>query len=139
MNAAALRETIAVGAITGMRSMAGPALLARRHGGVLSGVLPLMAAGEMVLDKTSVVGDRTDAVPLAGRALMGAVVGGYIARQNGGHVVAGAAIGAATAIVAAHLAMRIRQRLPLSTAAGGALEDAIVMGIGALYAGRPRR
>ena len=139
MNAAARRETIAVGAITGMRSMAGPALLARRHGGVLSGVLPLMAMGEMVLDKTSVVGDRTDAVPLAGRALMGAVVGGYIARQNGGDVVAGAAIGAATAIAAAHLAMRIRQRLPLSTVAGGALEDAIVMGIGALYAGRRRR
>jgi hypothetical protein len=27
MNAAAIRETMAVGAITGMRSMAGPALL----------------------------------------------------------------------------------------------------------------
>jgi len=139
MNAAAMRETIAVGAITGMRSMAGPALLARRHGGVLSGVLPLMAVGEMVLDKTSIVGDRTDAVPLAGRALMGALVGGYIARQNRGHVLAGGIIGAATAIIAAHLAMRIRRRLPLSTAAGGALEDAIVMGIGALYATRPRR
>src|SRR5687768_8230388 len=109
MNAAAMRETIAVGAITGMRSMAGPALLARRHGGVLSGVLPLMAVGEMVLDKTSVVGDRTDAVPLAGRALMGALVGGYIARQNRGHVLAGGIIGAATAVIAAHLAMRIRR------------------------------
>jgi hypothetical protein len=69
---------------------------------------------------------------------MGALVGGYIARQNRGHVLAGGVIGAATAIIAAHLAMRMRRQLPLSTAAGGALEDAIVMGISALYATRPR-
>jgi uncharacterized membrane protein len=137
MNAAALNATLALGAITGMRSMAGPAALAARYGGAIRNVVAVLAAGEMVVDKTSFVGNRIDPIPLAGRAVAGALIGGVIARQEHGHIVLGAATGAAAAIIAAHVAFRLRQRLPFSNAVNGLVEDTIVTGIAALYAGRP--
>jgi len=138
MNAAALNETLALGAITGMRSMAGPAILARRYGGILKPVTALFAAGEMAVDKTTVVGDRTDAIPLAGRAVMGALVGGIIARENHGNVVFGAAVGAAAAFMGAHLAFRLRKQLPEGPM-GGFIEDGVVMGLGAMFSSRARQ
>ena len=134
MNASSLNETIAIGAITGMRSMAGPAALALRHDGVLPRVVALMAAGEMLLDKTSLVGDRVAPIPLAGRALMGAIAGGIIARESRGDVLLGGLVGAAAAVITAHLAYHARKRLPMSSEIAGVLEDAIVIAIGAYAA-----
>ena len=133
MTRATLKRILAIGAITGMRSMAGAATLAR-HGGLLKGATALMAAGEMAVDKTSFVGNRTDALPLAGRTAMGALLGALIARDRHDGVVFGALLGAATAVAAAHLAYQLRIRMPLAAVAGGLLEDAIVVGAGALYA-----
>ena len=135
MNASALKQTIALAAITGMRSMAGPTVLAFRHGGTLKRVATLAAAGEMAADKTAMVGDRIDAVPLAGRAMMGALVGGTIAREQSGSLITGGLLGAVVAVAAAHLAYRLRKQLPVNTALGGVIEDAVVLGIGA-YAAR---
>jgi hypothetical protein len=137
MNAAAINEALALGAITGMRSMAGPAILGRRYGGMLKPVTALFAAGEMAADKTTVIGDRTDAIPLAGRAVMGALVGGIIAREHHGNIVLGAAVGAAAAFIGAHLAFRLRKQLPQG-AMGGLIEDGVVMGLSALYSSRAR-
>lgn len=134
MNAAALTDTLVLGALTGMRSMAGPAVLANRHGGALKGLVAALAAGEMVADKTSFVGNRTDPVPLAGRALLGAVVGGVIAREARNNPLVGALLGAAAAVAMTHLAFQVRKRLPLSNVAGGTLEDAVVIGLGTLVA-----
>ena len=134
MTAATFKRILAIGTITGMRSMAGAATLAAQHGGVLKSATALMAAGEMAVDKTSVAGDRTDALPLAGRAAMGALLGGLVARERHDSVMLGGLLGAATAVLATHLAYQLRTRLPLSTAAGGLLEDAIVVGAGTLYA-----
>ena len=133
MTQATLKRILAIGAITGMRSMAGAATLAR-HGGLLKGATALMAAGEMAADKTSFVGNRTDALPLAGRAAMGALLGALIARERHDGILFGGLLGAATAVAAAHLAYQLRTRLPVSTMAGGMLEDAIVVGAGTLYA-----
>ena len=113
-----------------MRSMSGPAALALARGGMLNRVLPAMAAGEMFADKTSVIGDRTDALPLAGRAMMGALVGGVIARDAGESMLAGGSIGAAAAVAAAFAAYHARKRLPLSSAPAGILEDLVVLSIG---------
>lgn len=135
----ALTDTLTLGALTGMRSMSGPLALALRRGGVSEGIFGLMAAGEMVADKTSLVGDRTDAFPLAGRALVGAVVGAMISREQGSSVIAGVALGAGAAVVAAHLAFRLRKRLPVSSTVGGMLEDALALGLAASYASRRRR
>jgi uncharacterized membrane protein len=134
MTAATLKRILAIGTITGMRSMAGAAALAARHDGVLKSATALMAAAEMAADKTSVVGNRTDALPLAGRAMMGALLGGLVAREHHDGVLLGGLLGAATAVLATHLAYQLRTRLPLSTTAGGMLEDAIVVGAGMLYA-----
>ncbi len=136
MNQASLRKTLALGAMTGMRSMSGPAALALEHDGILSSVVPMMAAAEMVADKTSFIGDRIDAVPLAGRAIMGAVVGGLVARDHRQNMATGSLVGAATAIVAAHLAYYLRQRLPLPGALAGVFEDAIVLGLASAQASR---
>jgi uncharacterized membrane protein len=136
MNAAALNQTIALGAITGMRTMAGPAALARRYGGIWKPLMAVMAAGEMIADKTPGIPDRIDALPLAGRAVMGALVGGVIAREEDGNVVLGALVGASTAVVVAHLAYYARKRLPIPSAFGGVVEDGIVMAIAAISARR---
>lgn len=133
MTPATLTRILAIGSMTGMRSMAGAATLAR-HARVLRGATALLAAGEMAADKTSAVGNRTDVLPLTGRALMGALLGGVIANEHRDNVLLGGLLGAATAVLAAHLACELRVRLPLSTLAGGLVEDAIVVGAATLYA-----
>lgn len=139
MTAGTLQRVLTLGAITGMRSMSGAATLAARHGGMLMPAAATLAAGEMIADKTSFVGNRTDAVPQAGRAVMGALVGGLVAREDGHSVWLGALVGAAAAVAATHLAYQLRGRLPLSTVAGGMLEDAVVIGAATLYARASRR
>jgi uncharacterized membrane protein len=136
MNAAAFNQTIALGAITGMRSMAGPAALARRYGGFWQPLISVMAAAEMIADKTPAAPDRIDTLPLAGRAAIGALVGGFIAHEEGGSVLFGGLLGASTAVIAAHLAYRLRKQLPLPGAVSGMIEDAVVMGIASLAARR---
>jgi len=127
------RKTLALGALTGMRSMAGPATLALRHGGLLGRVVGLLAASEMVADKTTLVPDRIDAGPLVGRAVLGAVVGGVVCYEDEENVLLGALLGASAAVVTAHLAYQARKRLPVSNAVGGMIEDAVVIGCGALF------
>jgi hypothetical protein len=89
----------------------------------------------MMLDKTAVIGDRIDPLPLAGRAVMGAMVGGIIARENRGSILLSALIGATAAVITAHLAYHARRRIPGASALGGLVEDAIVVAVGA-YAAR---
>ena len=139
MTAAVLTDTLVLGALTGMRSMSGPAILAAGRGGVLPRLALTLAAGEMVADKTDAIGDRVDPLPLGGRAAMGALVGGIIAHDRRGNRALGAALGAAAAVVMAHVACYLRKRAPGSNLLSGLTEDAIVTGVGAIYAGRLRR
>jgi uncharacterized membrane protein len=133
MNGSALNQTLVLGALSGMRSMAGAATLALRHGGVLGKIVPVLAFGELIADKTPFVGNRIDPFPLAGRALLGAVVGGVIAREEEHSVAVHALLGAATAVVAAHLAYRIRTQLPFSSLVGGLIEDSVVLSVASMY------
>lgn len=133
MNATLLRDIVALGAITGMRSMAGPATLAIGHG-TWSRTALALAAAEMVVDKTPFVGARTDALPLAGRAILGGIVGVVIAHERRGSRLLGGAIGAATVMAAAHVVSRTRRRHPSANVLGGVLEDLIVVGVGGAYA-----
>jgi hypothetical protein len=138
MNKAAVADTLLLGALSGMRSLAGPATLALRRGGTLARIAPLFAAGEMAVDKTSVVGNRTDAIPLSGRAAMGALVGGLVARDANSSILLGAIMGASAAVVMAHIAFRLRSRFPDSNVVGGLIEDALVVGVGGLRASSMR-
>ena len=117
MTQVTLMKIVGLGVVTGMRSMAGLTTLAWARSGAVKPVMAILAAGEMFADKTAVVGDRTDALPLAGRALMGAVVG---------------------AVVATHLAFRLRRRLPFPSAANGLLEDAVVLAAASLIGTQAR-
>lgn len=133
MSNASIRKIVALGALTGMRSMAGAAALAFQYGGTSFRVMPVLAAAEMIADKTAGIGNRIDAAPLAGRAIMGAIVGCVIAMEDNRNQLAGAALGAAAAVIAAHLAFHARKRLPVSPTVGGMIEDAVVLGLGARF------
>lgn len=127
MTQATLGRIVGLGTVTGMRSLAGLTALAWARSSAARPVMTLLAAGELFADKTSVVGDRTDAVPLGGRALMGAVVGAVVANERDENPIVGGMIGATTAIVATHLAFQLRRRLPFSSVANGLVEDAVVL------------
>jgi uncharacterized membrane protein len=129
-----VKKIVALGALTGVRSMAGLATLAFGHRAVARPVMALATAGEMIADKTSLVGDRTDPLPLAGRAMIGAVVGALVASEQDQDVLLGGVLGAATAFAAAHLAYYVRTRLPVSGVAGGLLEDGVVLAVASRYA-----
>ena len=126
-------KIMAIGAATGMRSMAGLATLAMSDRRVRP-FMALIAAGEMVADKTPWVGDRVDPLPLTGRVLIGAAAGAFIARQHRDDVLLGGALGATTAFIVAHLAFHARKRLPMSNVSGGLLEDAVVLALASRYA-----
>jgi hypothetical protein len=59
-----------------------------------------------------------------------------LARRASASVPAGALLGAASAVIAAHLAYRLRKRLPLPGAVGGVLEDGIVLTVCASHVSR---
>jgi uncharacterized membrane protein len=136
MDARTLRRVLALGTVTGMRSMAGAATLAAQRGGFVRGATAILAIGEMIADKTAVAGNRTDAGPQTGRAVMGALVGAFVAHEDGEPIWLGALVGAGTAVAATHLSYQWRTRVPLPITLAGLLEDAIVIGAGTLYAKR---
>jgi hypothetical protein len=137
MNSGTLKQIVVLGALSGMRSMAGLATLASVRPGVARPLMTLAAAGEMIADKTPWVGNRIEALPLTGRAITGATVGAWIAREQDQSAWVGAMLGAAAALVAAHLAYHGRKRLPLSSVAGGLIEDSLVISIASRYARHP--
>jgi uncharacterized membrane protein len=134
MNQGTLNRIVALGTLTGMRSTAGLATLALPHRGLARSVMAVAAAGEMIADKTALVGDRIDPLPLAGRAIIGAGLGAVIAAEQDENAVLGGLFGAAAAVVATYVAYHARKRLPLSSVTGGLLEDSLVIAIASRYA-----
>ena len=141
-------RTAAFAAISGVRAMAAPALLARAasRGDVsglrgtpfatlgsarVSNVLQVLMVGEMGGDKTALVPSRTSAGPLFARALSGALVGSalFVSRRRRG--VSGALLGAVSALAGVYAADRLRsaatQGLGLPDPAFGLLEDGLVL------------
>lgn len=149
-----------VGGVTGVRSMAGPALLGHgmerpgrlarllipRQDGPLeraltsdaaARLLPMLAVGEMIADKLPWIPPRTEPLPLLGRALLGAMAGAVIGRRAGTGALLPAAVGAVAAVAVASLATALRQRadeMGVSGTALGLLEDGAVMAAGAALA-----
>ncbi len=141
-------RTAALAAISGVRSMAAPALLARAvargevtglrgtrfaalgSGGVAT-VLQTLMLGEMAGDKTPLVPARTSAGPLFGRVLSGALVGSalFVSRRRPG--VSGALLGAVSALAGVYAADRLRsattQGLGLPDPVFGLIEDGLVL------------
>jgi uncharacterized membrane protein len=141
-------RAVAFAAISGVRSMAPPALLSRavRRGDVSGlratrfallgddrvwALLQALMLGEMIGDKTPFIPSRTSAGPLFGRALSGALVGSalFAARKRRG--LSGALLGAASALAGVYAADRLRsattQGLGLPDPLFGLLEDGLIL------------
>lgn len=98
----------------------------------LQKALQAAVSGEAVADKTGLLPPRTDPIPLAGRALLGAAAAAMAASWLTTSRITAAGVGAGAAVVAAHAATSIRSAASsrgapdLVTALG---EDAVVMGL----------
>jgi uncharacterized membrane protein len=129
-----------IGAVSGSRSMLGPALVGTRAlPAAAEGVLAAMSVAEMVVDKSAGIPARTAPLPLAGRALTGALAAAGYARP--GRRLASALLGAAGAITAAyafyHLRRLATERFGVSNSVAGLVEDATAIGVGAMLLRAP--
>jgi uncharacterized membrane protein len=136
----------AFGALSGGRSAIGPALLAlekqQRKGvfgariGRVATILEAMAAVELVADKLPVTTSRTRPFSLLARATSGAVVGAALSPKlrRAGAVVGAAAV--ATTFGLHRLRGLLTNRLRVPNLIAGALEDALVIGLGSRLASR---
>ena len=141
-------RAMGLAAITGLRSMAGPALLSRaiRRGDVeglqdtpfavlgypkVSTTLQMLMVGEMVADKTPFIPARTSAPALLGRALSGALVGAALfagaERRSGSGIVLGALCAVAAAYAGEKLRVKGPEKLGAPSLILGLLEDGIVL------------
>ena len=123
-----------IGALSGSRSMLGPAVVAQSAGSpTVRTLLAVCAAGELVADKTSIVGARTEALPLAGRLVLGAAAAAASVKR---HRVQAACAGAAGAVAAAYACFQLRRlattRLKIPNVVAGMVEDAAALGAGAM-------
>lgn len=130
-----LTHTITLGAMTGVRTMAGPMCAAQLHkGGPLDRArvaIDVLAVLESLADKVLPLPPRSSALPLMGRAATGAILGYFIGKSNR---VAFALVGAASAAAAAILAVKVRRvatkKLHVPDLVVGLAEDAALAGAG---------
>ncbi|MEA2664224.1 MAG: hypothetical protein QOI11_1168 [Candidatus Eremiobacteraeota bacterium] len=101
-------RALGIGLVSGLRSLTGPAATRIRQGGTPALVLPLLALGELVADKLPGIPPRTAPPALAARALAGGFAGASLVGDEGDRRI-GFALGAAGAIAAAYLALRLRR------------------------------
>jgi uncharacterized membrane protein len=123
-----LSRAFVLGAISGLRSLIGTALLSNdishRHNLALKGtplapladekvsrVLSVLSAGEIVADKLPAIPSRIQPGPLIGRALFGVLAGAAVCAEEKQPVAAGAAIGAVAAVAASYGAYYLRRWL----------------------------
>jgi uncharacterized membrane protein len=117
-------SALGLGAISGLRSLSGPAFVSRAasRGDLnldgtflaflssprLSKALVLMELGELVGDKLPATPSRTSPPPLLGRAASGALVGAAVFVSEGRRATTGAALGSSAAIAASFAGERLR-------------------------------
>lgn len=151
-------KAVCLGIIAGMRSMSAPALvsnkMAREQSPLIvnspfkllaapkaANALKMLAAGEMIADKTSVIPNRISPFPLVARALSGAVCGASLCASEGTRADLGGVVGGLTAIASTygfyHLRRRLGEDAGLPDTLLGLAEDAIVVagGISTLRSG----
>ena len=143
-------RALGLGAISGLRSLSGPALVshAASHGRLnlegtplaflgssrLSKALVLMELGELFGDKLPMALSRTALSPLLGRAASGGVVGAAIFISEGRRSTTGTVLGSTAATVAAFAGERLRafavEKTGLPNSVVALAEDAIVFLVG---------
>jgi uncharacterized membrane protein len=117
-------RALGLGAISGLRSLSGPAFVSRAasRGDLdldrtvfaflgsprIFKALVAMEVGELVGDKLPVTPSRTSLLPLLGRAASGALVGAAVFVSEGRHATIGAALGSTAAIAGGFAGERLR-------------------------------
>lgn len=145
-----LLAALAIGAVTGMRSMLAPAMVSRAlsERDDLSGAgeaaqlltsdaaqtfLPVLAAGEIAGDKMPFAPDRTIVPSMMFRALSGGVSAAALAGVRREPVLVPVLLGATAALVASKIGLSLRkpyQPNPLLNATLGLVEDCLALGLG---------
>lgn len=107
---ATIRRAALTGAVSGLRSMTGLffTLLRGRRFPIAVRVLGLFAAGELIADKLPNIPARIKLGPLAARALTGGLSGAAVFHSEDADPIAGAVIGAASAIGASYAGYHLR-------------------------------
>ena len=143
-------KALGLGAISGLRSLSGPAFVSRAasQGRLdlegtplaflgsprLAKLLALMELGELVGDKLPATPSRTSPLPLLGRTASGALVGAVVSVSEGRRATIGAALGSTAAIVAAFAGERLRalaiEKSGLPDPVVALAEDATVLVVG---------
>ena len=143
-------RALGLGAISGLRSLSGPAFVSRAasRGDLnldgtflaflssprLSKALVLMELGELVGDKLPATPSRTSPPPLLGRAASGALVGAAVFVSEGRRATIGAALGSTAAIAAGFAGERLRalivEKTGLPDLVVALAEDATVLLVG---------
>ena len=120
-------RALGLGAISGLRSMSGPAFVSSAAAQdrvpldgtrlsflgspIVSKLFLLAAAGELVGDKLPSTPGRTSPPALIGRVGSGALVGAAVFASEGRRAAAGGAMGAVAAVAAAYAGERLRAGL----------------------------
>jgi len=142
-------QAITLGALSGMRSVAGPAIashilsnrvsykfsktpLAFMQTKNVAGTLKVFAAAEFVADKMPFAPNRTDAPGLVVRVLAGSLAGASVYRVNNGNRFIGAVLGGAAALASTFGSFYLRRVIVKKTKIAdpliGAMEDVLVAG-----------
>ncbi len=128
----------ALGAISGMRTMLGPALVAEQAPGNVNLLFRVLSAGELLGDKLPKTSSRLAPGPLIGRTISGAGVGYALCRRAGQSPWLGVALGAGAAVLGAyggyHARKVLGERLHLPDPVVAVGEDALAIGIGRRFA-----
>lgn len=148
-------QALSLGALSGMRSTAAPAItshiLSHHHSDSLAhtplsfmqsekvaGALKLLAATELIGDKIPGAPDRIKPSSVALRSLMGALSGASIYKANGDNAYVGALLGGSAALASTFVSFYLRRSTVKNTTVIdpiiGSLEDALVFGAGASLA-----
>lgn len=124
----------ALGMVSGMRTMLGPALVAKGASDNVKLVFRVLSAGELVGDKLPKTPSRLAPGPLLGRAVSGGAVGYVLCRRAGQSPWLGVALGAGAAVLGAyggcHARKALGESLHLPDAIVAVGEDALAIGIG---------
>ena len=143
-------RALGLGAISGLRSLSGPAFVSRAasrgdldlDGTIfaflgsprIAKALALMELGELVGDKLPVTPSRTSLPPLLGRAASGALVGAAVFVSEGNRATTGAALGSTAAIAAGFTGEWLRaltvEKTGFPDPVVALAEDAIVLLVG---------
>ena len=131
---ATFEKAMKLAVVTGLRSMLGPALLARALNRPERKNLALAAAGEMIADKLPLVPSRDTLLPLIVRGLAGAWVARTLQEEDGTDNPWTMPLGAAVAMGVAVAAPKIRRTLTVTTGISDALlglaEDYLALRLG---------